>query len=211
VGQLFTAEGAPKFKYVVEGANLFFTADARKVLEEGGVKLFKDASTNKGGVTSSSLEVLAALAMHDADHTEHMCVGTKDTPEFYKRYTEEILAIIRRNASAEFNILWTCMENGQSSASATDQVSAKINKLTDDIFKEFVDSCDEALMEKILRKAFPKALLDHTGYETLRSNAPDNYLRAICATHLASKYIYKVGLHATEFSFHQFMQREFSA
>jgi len=35
------------------------------ILEDAGVILFKDASTNKGGVTSSSLEVLACLAMED--------------------------------------------------------------------------------------------------------------------------------------------------
>merc|ERR1719262_650406 len=74
VKQLFKADGSAKFKYIVEGANLFFTTDARKVLEAAGVKLFRDASTNKGGVTSSSLEVFAALAMSPADHTQKMCL-----------------------------------------------------------------------------------------------------------------------------------------
>ncbi len=44
-------------RYVVEGANLFLTQDARLQLEKAGVILYKDASANKGGVTSSSLEV----------------------------------------------------------------------------------------------------------------------------------------------------------
>lgn len=39
--------GKPKFKIVCEGANLFFTQDARMVLEDAGVVLYKDASTNK--------------------------------------------------------------------------------------------------------------------------------------------------------------------
>jgi glutamate dehydrogenase len=43
------------------GANLFITQEARLKLEEKGVVLFKDSSTNKGGVISS-LEVLAGLA-----------------------------------------------------------------------------------------------------------------------------------------------------
>jgi glutamate dehydrogenase len=148
--------------------------------------------------------------MHDGDHADQMCVGEKDTPDFYKRYTAEILAIIHRNARAEFNILWACMEKGKSSTDATDQLSAKINKLTDDIFKELQLNCDEALMEKILRQAFPQVLLDQTGYEALRTNAPENYLRAICATHLASNYVYNAGLDASEFSFHQFMQKQFA-
>ncbi len=41
----------------MEGANLFISEGARKKLADSGVILFKDASTNKGGVTSSSYEV----------------------------------------------------------------------------------------------------------------------------------------------------------
>ena len=37
----------------------------RKKLEDSGVILFKDSSTNKGGVTSSSFEVQAALSLTD--------------------------------------------------------------------------------------------------------------------------------------------------
>jgi hypothetical protein len=42
---------------IVEGANLFLTQDARLQLEKAGVILYKDSTANKGGVTSSSLEV----------------------------------------------------------------------------------------------------------------------------------------------------------
>ncbi|CEG82663.1 Putative NAD-specific glutamate dehydrogenase [Rhizopus microsporus] len=54
---LIDSGNGPLFKYVVEGANLFFTQEARIRLEKAGIKIFKDASANKGGVTSSSLEV----------------------------------------------------------------------------------------------------------------------------------------------------------
>ena len=37
-----------------------------------GCVLYKDASTNKGGVTSSSMEVLAALSFSDAEFAKHM-------------------------------------------------------------------------------------------------------------------------------------------
>jgi len=37
---------------VVEGANLFFSDGVRAALEDAGVHVFRDASTNKGGVTS---------------------------------------------------------------------------------------------------------------------------------------------------------------
>jgi len=46
--------------------------------------LFKDASTNKGGVTSSSMEVLAALSLDDEDHKNNLRVHNDGTvPEFY--------------------------------------------------------------------------------------------------------------------------------
>ena len=72
VDKMFDVNGKPRFKYIVEGANLFISEDARAVLEDGGIILFKDASTNKGGVTSSSLEVLAGLAMDDAEFSKNM-------------------------------------------------------------------------------------------------------------------------------------------
>ena len=72
VNKLVDSEGKPHFKYVVEGANLFFTQQARFYLEKRGVVLFKDSSTNKGGVTSSSLEVLAGLGLNDAEYLENM-------------------------------------------------------------------------------------------------------------------------------------------
>lgn len=65
VKKLFDDDGKPRFKYIVEGANLFISEAARTVIEDAGTILFKDASTNKGGVTSSSMEVLAALCLDD--------------------------------------------------------------------------------------------------------------------------------------------------
>ena len=54
VHRLYDDKGAPRFRAIVEGANLFFTEQARLHLEKSGVIVFKDASANKGGVTSSS-------------------------------------------------------------------------------------------------------------------------------------------------------------
>jgi Glutamate/Leucine/Phenylalanine/Valine dehydrogenase len=48
---LIDAEGKPHFKYIVEGANLFLTQQARLHLERRRVVLFKDSSANKGKLT----------------------------------------------------------------------------------------------------------------------------------------------------------------
>jgi glutamate dehydrogenase len=65
-------DGKSKFAYIVEGANLyiplryyanasFLTQEAKLRLEKAGAIVYKDASANKGGVTSSSLEGIPAV------------------------------------------------------------------------------------------------------------------------------------------------------
>ena len=49
VGALVDHEGKPHFKYIVEGANLFLTQQARLFLEKRKVILYKDSSANKVG------------------------------------------------------------------------------------------------------------------------------------------------------------------
>lgn len=48
VAALCDTEGKSHFKYIVEGANLFLTQQARLYLEKRKVVLFKDSSANKG-------------------------------------------------------------------------------------------------------------------------------------------------------------------
>jgi glutamate dehydrogenase len=207
VKQLFRADGSCKFKYIVEGANLFFTTDARKVLEAAGVKLFKDASTNKGGVTSSSLEVFASLAMAPEDHDVHMCVEAGAIPpQFYKEYVEDILEIIRRNADNEFRILWGQMKQGRTSIEATDQLSNKINFLTDTINNDLNETGDKAVINKVLQMVIPKSLIKKVGFESIWRNTPRNYLMAMVATNLASKYVYENGMEASEFKFYNYLK-----
>lgn len=66
------------YKYIVEGANVFISDDARRILESKNVILFKDAATNKGGVISSSLEVLAGLVLDDEQYIQLMCSKDSD-------------------------------------------------------------------------------------------------------------------------------------
>lgn len=70
--------------------------------------LFKDASANKGGVTSSSLEVLAGLALADEDYIELMTASGPDGAfnDFYGEYVATVQRIICRNAAAEFAAIW---------------------------------------------------------------------------------------------------------
>lgn len=214
---MFNYQKEPKFKYIVEGANLFFTDDARRVLEEAGVHLFKDASTNKGGVTSSSLEVFAALCMDPKEHDQLLTIpdSTLPPPEFYQQYVSEILAVIQHNASMEFSAIWkanheTLAADGDGyvlKIDATQLLSKKINSLKEYTMKVFSEKNPENdwLVRAVLRRAIPRLLLVHCGIDKILGRVPEAYILAVCATWIANTFVYKYGLEASEFAFYQFM------
>eukprot|EP01102_Stenamoeba_stenopodia_P004507 TRINITY_DN147_c0_g1_i1.p1 TRINITY_DN147_c0_g1~~TRINITY_DN147_c0_g1_i1.p1 ORF type:complete len:947 (+),score=276.37 TRINITY_DN147_c0_g1_i1:400-3240(+) len=215
VDKLFTTghdnKTVPRYRFIVEGANLFFTQKARLVLEDRGVIIFKDASANKGGVTSSSLEVLAALALSDDEFAQHMSVQQKDgqttVPQFYENYVKEVQHIIEENARLEFDCIWREYELTKTARSIlSDLLSTKINNLNDQIrVSPLWDN--EKLREKVLALAIPKTLINLLGLSTVVSRVPDNYLRAIFGAYLASRYVYECGLNSPEFAFFTFIRK----
>jgi len=211
VEQLFFEDGTPKFKIICEGANLFFTNDARMVLEEAGVVLFKDASTNKGGVTSSSKEVLAALALEDEMFAKHMCVtDPANPPQFYQEYVQEIQDTVEHLADLEFECIWKeKLKTGRQCYVLTEQVSEKINELNDFVRESDTLWDNVAIRKAVMRQAFPQTLQKLVGLDTLLDKVPESYTRAIFAAFLSSQYVYKHGISANEFSFFEFMQPYF--
>lgn len=89
-------------------------------------------SANKGGVTSSSLEVLSALALSDQDFAQHMAVkDSANPPPFYSEYVAEVQSIIRRNADLEFECLWAEHERTLEPQSIlSDRLSLRITTLS---------------------------------------------------------------------------------
>ncbi len=204
--QLLDDGGAPKFKIIVEGANLFITEEARLRLEEHGVIVIKDASANKGGVTSSSLEVFAALALSDDEFDAHMRAKDKDISEFMKSYVDEVIKIINYNARTEFELLWS--ENEQKGipfTHLTNIVSRKINDITDAIFNSDLPA-NNKLKEKVVKDYTPKPLLDLIGMENILKRVPENYLNAIVAAKLATSFVYTYGLGSNEIDFYNYLE-----
>ncbi len=200
--QLFDDKGNPKFKIIVEGANLFITEEARLRLEEHGVIVIKDASANKGGVTSSSLEVFAALALSDDEFDAHMRVKDGKVPELMESYVDEVIKTIKYNARTEFELLWS--ENKQKGipfTHLTNMVSRKINDLTDAIFSSDL-LANAKLKRKVVKEYTPKPLLDFIGIEDILKRVPENYLNAIVSTKLATSFVYTYGLDTNEIDFH---------
>ncbi len=198
-------ECSPRFRIISEGANLFLTQDARLRLEENGVIIYKDASANKGGVTSSSLEVLASLALSDDEYDQNMRVIDGVVPEFRARYVEEILGIIRGNATYEFHVIEKEHEaKGLPRVRVTDLLSDKINAVTDAVFSSPLIE-NEALFRHVLRSYIPEVLVDMVGFDEIIARVPDAYLRSVFSSRLASRYVYTCGLDANEIDFHGFV------
>ena len=203
--EVLDEKGRPRFRFIVEGANLFITQAARLRLEEEGVVIYKDASANKGGVTSSSFEVLANLALSDEEHERRMCVIGDRVPAFRKRYIEEILELIRENARLEFEIIWRENEQkGIPRSTLTDLISLKINTIIDAISATELYR-EKALFNKVIACCCPPVLLKKVGVDQIVKRVPDSYLRAVFASRLASRYVYANGLDANELDFYSFV------
>ncbi len=208
--QLLDEDGVtPKLKVIVEGANLFITQEARLELEKVGVMIFKDATANKGGVTSSSLEVLASLVLTDDQYDQLMCVhDPAAVPAFRSRYVEAIWAVIADNARLEFDRLWLESERtGQPRSVLSDLLSTKINQVTDAIRPS--DLWDDGeLRVAVVTRACPAVLVETVGLEQILARVPDNYLRAMFASWLASRFVYTYGLDANEIDFLNFVRSQ---
>lgn len=204
--QLFDDQGKPRFRIIIEGANLFITEEARLRLEEQGVIVIKDASTNKGGVTSSSLEVYASLALSDKEYNAHLVVRDGKPSEFRDRYVRQILKIIRANARSEFNVLWQEHEKkGIPFTELTNALSRKINDITDAVVNSDLPE-RPGLREQVIRDYTPEALLNLVGLPAILKRVPASYLNAIVATSIATRFVYDRGLDTTEVEFYDFIE-----
>jgi glutamate dehydrogenase len=158
-------------------------------LEKAGCVIFKDASANKGGVTSSSLEVLAALSFTDEEFAEHMMVkDPAHPPAFYAAYVREVQTIVEKNAELEFDCIWMeAVRTNLPKSVLSDLLSFAILKLNEELQTTML--WDNVHLRKIvLTDAFPKLLLEKLGLETLLKRVPETYVKAIFGSFLASRF-----------------------
>jgi glutamate dehydrogenase len=154
--------------YIVEGANLFITQDAKLKLEKAGCILYKDASANKGGVTSSSLEVLASLSFDDEGFSKHMCVGEDGVaPEFYNNYVRAVQKTIQNNARLEFEAIWREHQaTGEPRSILSDTLSNAITKLDEEL--QNTDLWENVAFRKsVLTEALPALLQEQIGLDKI--------------------------------------------
>lgn len=190
VCKLITKEGTSFFKYIVEGANLFITQNAKIELEKKGAILFKDASANKGGVTSSSLEVLSSLVLDD----ESFINSFKQGLPLYDDYVKHVQKTIKSNAEKEAIALLKYKEAKKITLSqSSDLLSNDINKLADMIAKSDDLWNDLALRTLILTQSIPPLLLEKAGndIDEVQRRLPESYSKSLFATAIATRYIYE--------------------
>ena len=156
-------------------------------------------------MTSSSLEVLANLALTDEEFAGCLVVQDGKIPKFREAYLRDVVNIIRTNARLEFESLWN--EHGLKGAPLcvlSDELSNKINKITDAITRSSLSE-DPDLSAKVLEKHCPPTLVDEIGIQEMLKRIPRNYTQAIVSSWLASRFVYTRGLDAGEVDFHEFL------
>lgn len=189
-------DGKSIIPYIVEGANLFFTQAAKLALEAAGAILFKDALTNKGGVTLSSREVLASLAMEEKVFLEKMCVKGDTLPEFYQAYVRDVQSFVKEKARLEFHALWKIKEKtGKPFSELSDELLVAINELADLLAGLAIWEEDPAFRDAVLQQSLPKILLNEIGgVKGLLGRAPEAYLRRVFSTQIAGGFVYERGV-----------------
>lgn len=203
VSQMFS-EGRCHVKAIVEGANLYLSAQARLYLEKRGIVVFKDASTNKGGVTSSSLEVLSGLALKDEEFLALMQQHNGASTSFYDQYVREIQQKICRNAALEYEAIEREYHRLGRSCPRT-KISDSLSQTINDLQAQLETSTlygDVDILQIALKKAIPKALVDKVGIEELMKRLPEPYLRSMFAAALSTDYVYSKGMNASQVDFY---------
>lgn len=184
VEQFFKADGQPTAKVIVEGANSFITPDARRVLQQRGVVIMRDASANKCGVISSSYEIIANLTLSEAEFLAHKQQYVSDVIIILNRMAEqEARVIIKRQGEAGGKITYTDIST---------QVSQEINAHYARMFAYF-----QANLELVTQANYKNAILAHMPalirepqFQDRISRLPEKVKYAILASKLASSMVY---------------------
>lgn len=206
VAELFDEDGKCHYKYIIEGANLFLTQQARLYLEKRGIVVFKDASANKGGVTSSSLEVLAGLGLSDQEYLDLMVFKNGKPSSFYRDYVKEIQGKIVENAAMEFSCIWqeyTRAGGAKPRTLISDELSSTLNNLQAEL--ENSDLFDDVASRRgVLSRAIPQTLVKQVGLDTLMKRLPEPYQRALFSSWVAAHFIYQYGVAGSNVDFFNF-------
>jgi glutamate dehydrogenase len=178
--------GKPSSPLIVEGANLFLTAEARKHLSEAGTTIIKDSSANKCGVICSSYEIIACMLLSEAEFVR-----------IKAPFVEGVLGKLREMARTEAELL--LREGKQHPETSLPEISVQISKCMNDAADVIHNSmatwsaADHALSRGLVLEHLPQTLLDTVGARVFK-DLPAPYLKWMIAKKLASTMIYSGGI-----------------
>jgi len=182
-------DGKPSSLAIVEGANIFFTPEARKKLVESGVVVIKDSSANKAGVICSSFEIIACLTLSPAEFA-----AIKTT------YVAQVIDILRVKADNEAKLLFRTWAKHGAETNLVDlsyEVSKEIN-YAKDVVREHLNRLSDSELDSekfafILHQHCPQILVEKHR-DRIVARLPRAHKIAIISAYMASHLIYKEGL-----------------
>jgi glutamate dehydrogenase len=180
-------EDTPSAKVVVEGANLFLTAEARRALfDTCGLPIVKDSSANKCGVICSSMEILASMALSDEEF-----LAIKD------EYVPQVVDRLRFLARNEAKMLFA--EAGRDPSTPLPQISEQISiailrcKTAVGQTLDRFDEPNRYRLWPIIQEQLPSSICEQYGGR-LQERVPWEYQKQMIASGLASRMVYREGL-----------------
>jgi glutamate dehydrogenase len=180
-------DGTPSSPLIVEAANIYITAEARKKLGEAGAMIVKDSSANKAGVCCSSYEIVASMLLNKEEF-----MAVKD------ELVDDVLERLRDIARSEAQLLFREAQlnpNVQMPDVAV-KISKSITRVGDFFLKALdanFDILDEKNKYRLITESLPKKLVEVAG-ERLIHDLPPAYVKAMIAASLASKMVYAEGV-----------------
>ena len=147
--------------------------------------------THIGGVTSSSLEVLAGLALSTEEYVELMLFKDGKPSEFYQSYVKDIQDKITENAALEFSCIWRehqRLSGAKARTTISDELSIKLNNLQAEL--DSSDLFDDLPSRRgVLSRAIPQTLVEKIGLETLMERLPRPHQCALFSSWVASHFV----------------------
>ena len=188
--QFLTKDGTATSRLIVEGANIFLTAEARRHLSERGVLIVKDSSANKCGVICSSFEISACMVL---DEDEFLAIKE----EFVTEVLDKLRMLARREADLLLRVHRHHPHIPLPDMSA--RLSHVMIRAGDAIHAALDHLVDQApdLMRKLVIDHLPPILVSTAG-PRLWERIPDAYLRSIMAKSLAARIVYRESFEALE-------------
>jgi len=184
------ADGTPSARVIVEGANLFLTPEARKQLfDQTRLPIVKDSSANKCGVICSSMEIRAS-----------MCVTDDEFVALKAPYVEQVLTKLRDLAHLEASLLFSEAKREPSTPlpALSERISFAILRVADALATLMDSYAAERPLWPAVSAQLPPALAASEHAPKLPSRLPLEYQKSTIAKSLASRLVYREGLHFVE-------------